>query len=577
MIIQSLINAGSPLATSRDDLSAGNSITLNYVGAGTPTTYLWSLFYTPVDVDGTPSGATLSSTTAPSTGFTVDLPGPYVVKLVVDATLPSEEIEYVRLRFIPPSGLRLTAAGERRDALGVIPYDAPLTGWANDLNRSLLILSEAMTVKPSGNIFTVDPTAGVGDYQTIQDAIDAAGITPYVIRINPGVYAEDLVVPAGANLYFQGVANYGEFSSAIASGTNTPIIDGEHTGEGDLLVFDSLQFQSTAGSLLWNLNDAGGVFQFRNCGFLSGSLGAISVTASRLEIRGCSFLADGVFEPEHVQLQVVASTRIHNTSFQGTGPSIGVVSVDPTNTIFFDDCKSDPIEIAVYTVFSGDFALLQVSGCDYEYSQFLLYPTVPGTGGAQFNNCNIQDVNVTSMTGDLFITSSFIRNLYAPSSTSVIYRNTTVLNELLVNPAVVQTVASQVSLYGAGSETVLAAIERLLGQRDTVQTTDATTTFLGSIGPSFIPEDSPAKWLQVTVTATCTATSEYATWVFSVLVYAVVNLASFGPAGIQNDFTDAPGAWSVSISPGTGPSVDVIVTGEALKTIDWVSVMRVVP
>lgn len=144
-MITSLVNSLNPVVdASRDDLQPGDVVTVTYNGIGA-VSYSWSLSYIPVDANGTSSTATLVSSTLPSTTFTVDLPGSYLVKFVIDATLITEAEEYVRLRYIPSSGLRLVAAGERNDLLGTIPVDASPSGWSNDLNRSLLILSESIT------------------------------------------------------------------------------------------------------------------------------------------------------------------------------------------------------------------------------------------------------------------------------------------------------------------------------------------------------------------------------------------------------------------------------------------------
>jgi len=128
-------------------------------------------------------------------------------------------------------------------------------------------------------------------------------------------------------------------------------------------------------------------------------------------------------------------------------------------------------------------------------------------------------------------------------------------------------------MAGSGSETVFSAITRLLGQQNTTTTFNATPTFIDLFS---LLANTPAKWLQVTVTATATATSEYGVWVFSFMAYSDATDLYIGPAGIQNDFTDAPGAWSVSFTPSS-LDLQIDVTGELGKSIDWVSVIKVVP
>lgn len=139
--IRSLRNGVTPIDdASRDDLTVGDVVT---VSALVPATnYSWALSFIP---DG--SAAVFSgSVTAVSPGtFTVDVEGPYLVRLTTDVGLPTESTQYVRLRALTSSlGLRLVAAGERRDATGIVPVDASPEGWANDQNFNLQTLETAI-------------------------------------------------------------------------------------------------------------------------------------------------------------------------------------------------------------------------------------------------------------------------------------------------------------------------------------------------------------------------------------------------------------------------------------------------
>lgn len=140
--IRSKRNAITPIdEASRDDLVVTDIVTVQSLDAA--TTYAWALLYVP---DG--SAATFSGdVTSVSPGsFTVDLVGSYLVRLTVDATLGSEDTQYVRLRALTTDlGLHLIAAGERRDETGIIPVDASTTGWADEQNNNLQAL-EAMSV-----------------------------------------------------------------------------------------------------------------------------------------------------------------------------------------------------------------------------------------------------------------------------------------------------------------------------------------------------------------------------------------------------------------------------------------------
>ena len=78
--------------------------------------------------------------------FIVDVEGPYLIKLTVDAGLVSEDVQYVRLRALTTSlGLHLIAGGERRDGTGTIPVDIDVEGWANEQNANLQALETAST------------------------------------------------------------------------------------------------------------------------------------------------------------------------------------------------------------------------------------------------------------------------------------------------------------------------------------------------------------------------------------------------------------------------------------------------
>jgi hypothetical protein len=70
----------------------------------------------------------------------VDNPGPYLIRLITDAGLATEDTQYVRLRALTGQGLRLVSAGERRDSSGIIPVDVSVEGWANEQNFNLQTL-----------------------------------------------------------------------------------------------------------------------------------------------------------------------------------------------------------------------------------------------------------------------------------------------------------------------------------------------------------------------------------------------------------------------------------------------------
>jgi hypothetical protein len=145
--IRSLRNGILPVDdASRDDVVVGDVVNVSALSPA--TTYAWVLSFVP---DGSTAAFSGSSTAVSPGNFTPDLPGPYLVRLTVDVGLMSESTQYVRLRVLTPSlNLRLVAAGERRDATGIIPVDASPEGWANDQNYNLQTLEAAIAASGSG-------------------------------------------------------------------------------------------------------------------------------------------------------------------------------------------------------------------------------------------------------------------------------------------------------------------------------------------------------------------------------------------------------------------------------------------
>ncbi len=142
---------------SRDDLAVGDVVTLNMVPPATGTTFQWTLVFVPEGSTAVLTPPASASTSGPVT-FTADLAGPYLVRLTVDAGLPTESTQYVRLRALTSTlGLKLVAAGERRDATGVIPVDVDTEGWANEQNYNLQRLESLVS---AGGVWSISSTAG---------------------------------------------------------------------------------------------------------------------------------------------------------------------------------------------------------------------------------------------------------------------------------------------------------------------------------------------------------------------------------------------------------------------------------
>jgi hypothetical protein len=113
--------------------------------------------------------------------FTVDLDGPYLVRLVTNAGTGTESTQYVRLRALTAAGLRLVAAGERRDGTGIIPVDATPEGWANDQNFNLQLLESLI---------------GTGGTHTERVRVDFTFATPSPISVT-GLNSGDALVRIG--------------------------------------------------------------------------------------------------------------------------------------------------------------------------------------------------------------------------------------------------------------------------------------------------------------------------------------------------------------------------------------------
>lgn len=185
--IRSLVNSISPVdEASREDLIVSDVVTVQTLDAA--TTYAWALVFVP---DGSTATFSGSSTDVSPGSFTVDLVGSYLVRLIVDANLSTEDTQYVSLCALStPFGLHLVAAGERRDESGIIPVDADPEGWANRQNNNLLALEAA--------IVSVSPTVPLvsGEALTANDvvAFDANAGGGRVIKADADDVARSLVI-----------------------------------------------------------------------------------------------------------------------------------------------------------------------------------------------------------------------------------------------------------------------------------------------------------------------------------------------------------------------------------------------
>jgi len=228
---------------------------------------------------GTPSNVAWLpplGSTGQTAKFLVDWEGAYLIRLVVDAGLPTEDVMYLRLRRLTQFGdIKLVAAGERRDQNGVIPADASAEGWANDQNQNLQRLTALIRRLATGerrvyvdvnkgrdnaavpntptnlvNLPGADATElsktginikaeGFGDFSAISDgiayAMDAASRgeppvseqNPYLVIVRSGLYVENLVFQPNVHVISErglGVASGGGLRSldVLVRTTKTP-------------------------------------------------------------------------------------------------------------------------------------------------------------------------------------------------------------------------------------------------------------------------------------------------------------------------------------------------------------------
>lgn len=306
---------GSTQQNSRDDLRQGYQVVLHSVHVA--TTYSWSLSFASgspgTTVPGTPFDGTDSSSallapegsTSRDAKFNVDFEGSYLIRLVVDAGLPTEDTQFIRCRLLTLfGGLKMVAAGERRDELGVIPVDASPEGWANDQNANLQRISLLLRrVSTTGRVLYVDANRGRdsaadqddydnvfyipgtesarseetgirlramshGDFSSINEAIAYAGdaaargepapskTDPYFIFIRPGLYEEDLNLASFIHLVGEAEVVDARVSGSVSNGpvVKPVIIRTVNAGGTGTHTFNPQLGSSTAEVFLYNLH-----------------------------------------------------------------------------------------------------------------------------------------------------------------------------------------------------------------------------------------------------------------------------------------------------------------------------------
>ena len=365
--IRSLVNALAPITgASRDDLRAGDVVTLQAADTSN-TTYAWSIAYKP---DG--SAATLSGdpTLANPGTFTVDLEGPYLIRLITDLGLPSQSQQFVRLRFLSILGdLRYVSAGEQTDSLVPVPVDLDNEGWADDQNFNLgTLLGLIKPVVQSGRVYYVDQndgTEGHADYSTIQAAITAAAgnsptvSTPWVIMVRPGLYQEDLTFAPHVHVVgWPGNSAGSEEHRAVTIRAATPnyTTRAALAAPGDRLVLANLTFECVSSGAVATLqkDTSGTLVLYRTTLIQNGtdaSQGpALYIFGGDAIVEGCRISMGSGAPSDRPALQHESAGNLYIRNSLIEGPS-GIL----TNTGFVSGVNTEVINSQIRT--SGDYGI----------------------------------------------------------------------------------------------------------------------------------------------------------------------------------------------------------------------------
>lgn len=392
-IIQSLVNGLNPIVGgSRFDLRPGDVVSLTQVG-GPANSYAWSLAFKPSDQSGALSAAVLGGGIfGPGpVNFTVDasgtFPGAFLARLVVDAGLPTQDEQYVKLEYVTKFGkIRYVAAGERRDGTGIIPVDIDASGWAKTQNYNLgQLLSFVQRSATSGRILYVDANRGkdnlhaVNDPAVAEDYADFASIgaailaaqtnpafnggippsafQPIIVAIRPGYYIEDLVLAPYVHLIaWPG----GQAGQGTPPDTNRNVVircanlgappKATHTANlplvGDFVMAQGIVFENVGATTNALLRKVGlGDAYFLDCTFLQSGGGApnqgaaVSAERGQLYLKGCKVIQEDVFTPTSLALRVqnapgnTVRFQADDTTFYGTS----LARIDPNR---IGDCTA---------------------------------------------------------------------------------------------------------------------------------------------------------------------------------------------------------------------------------------------
>ncbi len=232
--IRSTVGGISPInQASRDDLADGSVVVVSSLDVA--TTYAWTIAYKPAGSNAAFSGS--SSASSPG-NFVVDLEGPYLIHLVVDAGLVTESEQYVRLRYLTENNsLKLIAAGESYGGAVNIPVDAATTGWADEQNFNLQALNSAVDA-------CLQSSNNLSDLESLEDTKTNLNYTAAEVGFTPEVGADwtpDPTEVAGAlDQLAERVAGVEPLvASALQSGNNLDDLDDVEAAKTNLAYIGS--------------------------------------------------------------------------------------------------------------------------------------------------------------------------------------------------------------------------------------------------------------------------------------------------------------------------------------------------
>jgi hypothetical protein len=344
---------GSVTGASRDDLYLGDVVTIS-APAGS-TSYAWTLVYKP---EGSAAAFSGDVTTEAPGSITLDLEGPYMVRLTVDLGLPTETSQFVRLRWLTEFGqLTLVAAGEENNSGIPIPVDQTSDGWTNDQNRNIkALLNFVSKVSTSGRVLYVDQngdptdtTRGYGNYEVIQDAINFAvtqtpsATDPWVVLVRPGLYTEDLAFAAHVHVYGWPGASSGEATNRTVRLRNA---NGSHTvalsNAGDQTVLANMTLENPTNGTIAVVNKTGvGKLRIYRCALTNQGVDASQGPAIRaaggdVDLIGCQLFLNPAAGDGQPAIRVAnTGTTVNLTDCVVTGPT-GLVAEEDTTVLARD-------------------------------------------------------------------------------------------------------------------------------------------------------------------------------------------------------------------------------------------------